>query len=92
MSFIDIQGIDNKAKVAELRTIKFWKIVDGDVEEISSLISACEHYGFFYLDLTGKGSGKMLEDLERLRALMKDWFNQPQDVKMETETLSNAHG
>jgi isopenicillin N synthase-like dioxygenase len=59
---------------------------------MDNLMSACEHYGFFYLDLTSKEAGNMMQDLEDLRSLMKVWFKQPVSSKMETPTISNAHG
>lgn len=92
MPFLDIEGIASEAKVAQLQTIAFWKLLDGDMEEVVKLVASCEHYGFFYLDLNGKGSRDMLQNLDQLRALMKEWFAQPLEKKLQTETLSNSHG
>lgn len=90
--FLEIDGISTKAKIAQLKTVRFWKLVEGDAVEMSKLMSACEHYGFFYLDLNSEDCSDMLRDLEGLQALMKDWFKKSQAEKLETVTVSHAHG
>jgi isopenicillin N synthase-like dioxygenase len=92
MPFLDIEGIPKGAAVAQLKTIRFSELLDRSETEMENLISACEHYGFFYLDLTSKEAGNMMQDLEDLRILMNDWFKQPVASKMKTPTISNAHG
>ncbi|EMD94524.1 hypothetical protein COCC4DRAFT_148663 [Bipolaris maydis ATCC 48331] len=92
MPFLDIEGIPKGAAVAQLKTIKFSELLDRSESEMENLISACEHYGFFYLDLTSNEAGNMMQDLKDLRILMKDWFKQPVSTKMKTPTISNAHG
>lgn len=92
MPFLNIEGIPNGAAVAQLKTIRFSELLDRSETEMENLVSACEHYGFFYLDLTSKEAGNMMKDLEDLRILMKDWFKQSVKSKMNTPTISNAHG
>lgn len=82
----------NKRNVANLTTIKFSNLVDGNETEMHKLRKACEHYGFFYLDLTGAGSGKFFENLETLDGLMKTWFAQSLEAKLKTESISLSHG
>lgn len=77
---------------AELHTITFSKLLDQDDAELAKMISACQTDGFFYLNLLDKGSDKMFKDLDNLTQIMKDWFAQPADSKLQTETVSNAHG
>ncbi|KAJ8118887.1 hypothetical protein OPT61_g232 [Boeremia exigua] len=92
MPFIDIEGIPKGAAVAQLKTISFSELIDRNEQEMSKLMSACEHYGFFYLDLTSVGASNMMKDLDDLRVLMGDWFKQPVTSKLKTPTISNSHG
>lgn len=79
-------------KTAELHTVIFSKLLDQDDVELAKMISACQRDGFFYLNLLDKGSDKMFKDLDNLTQIMKDWFAQPVESKLQTETVSNAHG
>jgi isopenicillin N synthase-like dioxygenase len=81
----------DKTPLANLKTIKFSQLVDGNEAVLKELTTACEHHGFFYLDLTDKGSGKMFRDLSKLRIIMKDWFAQPLSSKLKTESISLSH-
>ena len=92
MHFLDIEGIPKGAAVAQLQTIRFSDLLDRSEHEMDNLMSACEHYGFFYLDLTCRESANMFQDLDDLRLLMGDWFKQPLVSKLKTPTISNAHG
>lgn len=84
------EGVSN---TAELQTVNFAKILDKDEAEIRRLTSACENYGFFYLDLTDRACSRVIDDLHQLKQIMTSWFSQPTEKKIrETETLSNAHG
>jgi isopenicillin N synthase-like dioxygenase len=77
---------------ANLHTLNFCSLLNGDVAGRANLLSACEDYGFFYLDLRDWESGKMLKALEATWVIMKQWFGQPLEEKMKTETISDAHG
>lgn len=79
-------------KTAELQTLSFSKLVARDESELRALLSACETYGFFYLDLHDWKSGEMLRDRDGTDAILEDWFRLPLEVKEKTETLSDAHG
>ncbi|KAH7026710.1 uncharacterized protein B0I36DRAFT_366237 [Microdochium trichocladiopsis] len=77
---------------AHLHTLKFSSVIEGQAGTLATLVEACERDGFFYLDLSGWDSGDMLTSLQAAGALMKEWFKQPLDKKMATETISDAHG
>lgn len=82
----------DNVNTADLYTVKFDNLFDGDEQELTTLLKACERDGFFYLDLQGSGSGKLWKDLDRVGEIAKRWFAQPAEVKLETPTLSLAHG
>lgn len=58
--------------------------------ESKNLISACRNYGFFYLDLTSdKELCKLWDDM---LAIMKHYFEQSLDVKMQDARRSDNYG
>lgn len=77
---------------ANLHVLSFSRLLNGDKSELANLLSACEHHGFFYLDLRDWESGRMLQSLEATWRIMKPWFDQPLMDKLKTETISDAHG
>ncbi|KAK2603586.1 hypothetical protein QQS21_004266 [Conoideocrella luteorostrata] len=77
---------------ADLYTIKFDNLFDRDEKELQKLLRACERDGFFYLDLQGVGSERLWKDLDQLSGITRRWFDQPRAVKMDTPTVSLAHG
>lgn len=77
---------------ANLHVLSFSSLLRGDKSELANLLSACEYHGFFYLDLRDWQSGRMLQKLEATWRIMKQWFDQPLEVKLKTETISDAHG
>ena len=78
--------------LANLPTINWSRVLQHSEAEISALLSACETHGFFYLDMTDEGSAVFLEQLASINEITKEWFRQPPDKKMETETIGDAHG
>ena len=79
--------------LAKLDTVTFSKLLDRDPEQISKLMSACEHVGFFYLDISDRYSAPMLKNLEGVTSVMRDWFAQPDTVKRKELAISMAsHG
>ena len=78
--------------LANLPTIHWSRLLQHCEAEISALLSACETHGFFYLDMTDEGSAVFLEQLASINEVTKEWFRQPLDKKMETETIGDAHG
>ncbi|KAJ0269944.1 hypothetical protein Brms1b_010657 [Colletotrichum noveboracense] len=86
--------LDNNSGLeqANLHTLNFRSLVNKDEKSLSTLLSACENHGFFYLDLRDWESGSMLKNYESAGQIMKQWFNQPLEEKLRTETISDAHG
>ncbi|KAK1715146.1 hypothetical protein BDP67DRAFT_400276 [Colletotrichum lupini] len=81
------------APTANLDTVVFSKVLDRDPATIDKIISACENVGFFYLDISDQYSATMLENLDRLNIVMKDWFDQPTAAKRKELAISMAsHG
>lgn len=79
--------------IAQLDTVVFSKLLDRNPEQIKKLVTACEKDGFFYLDISDQYSAKMLETFAELSSLMKEWFAQPTEVKLEEFAISMAsHG
>ncbi|KAL6918433.1 hypothetical protein ACHAPO_008383 [Fusarium lateritium] len=77
---------------ANLKTITFDKLFDKDEAEVKRLIESCEKDGFFYLDLKSAASQKFWVDLQTIDHTTKEWFKQPVEKKLETPTVSLAHG
>jgi isopenicillin N synthase-like dioxygenase len=77
---------------AYFHTLSFSSLLDRDERELAILLTACENDGFFYLDLRDWESGSMLHNLQQAGQITKQWFDQPLDRKLETETLSDSHG
>jgi len=76
--------------VANLPTIEMNLLQAHDASEFEKLLKACEVYGFFYLNLENYGT--MLQDWQKVLDLMKDYFDQPLDVKMRDCRSSDTHG
>jgi hypothetical protein len=55
MGFIESEGIPKDPAIAQLKAVKFSDLLDRSGNEIENMMSACEHYVFFYLNFT---SGK----------------------------------
>ena len=72
--------------IANLQTIKFAPLLDRDETELKSLVRACEEDGFFYLDLSDQGAGKLFNNLDALSKLVKKWMKQPREKKCQTVT------
>ncbi|RSL43067.1 hypothetical protein CEP53_011883 [Fusarium sp. AF-6] len=92
MALVTSSSLYDNVNTADLYTVKFDNLFDGDEQELTTLLKACESDGFFYLDLQGSGSGKLWKDLDRVGEIAKRWFAQPAEVKLETPTVSLAHG
>lgn len=81
------------APTANLDTVVFSKVLDRDPATMEKIISACENVGFFYLDISDQYSATMLENLDKLNIVMKDWFDQPTAAKRKELAISMAsHG
>lgn len=78
---------------ANLDTVVFSKVLDRDPETMKTIISACENVGFFYLDISDQYSATMLNNLDKLNSVMKDWFAQTTEAKRKELAISMAsHG
>ncbi|KAJ7635340.1 2OG-Fe-II oxygenase family oxidoreductase [Roridomyces roridus] len=83
----------DELELAPLSTIAFHKLASGDAAEAQRLLDACATEGFFYLDLQGPHpSSKMVADHEALLDVMKTYFDQPHEVKMEDNIESVTDG
>jgi isopenicillin N synthase-like dioxygenase len=76
--------------VANLPSIEVDLLQAHDASEFDRLLKACEVYGFFYLNLENYGT--MLQDWHIVLDLMKDYFDQPLEVKMRDSRNSDTHG
>jgi hypothetical protein len=83
----------NQLELAALPTIDFAKLTSGDTSEAQRLLDACVTQGFFYLDLQGSNSSsKILADHYALLDVMKNYFDQPHEVKMGDNIESVTDG
>jgi hypothetical protein len=82
-------GFDPNPTIAR-QTVKFVTLLDQDRCELKKLVQACEADGFFYLDLSDRGSQKLFDDLESLSIFIKEWLNQPREKQCETITSKTA--
>ncbi|KAF2241165.1 Clavaminate synthase-like protein [Trematosphaeria pertusa] len=73
-----------------LPTIRLDHLRSGDTSESKKLIDACRNWGFFYLDLTS--DDVLCRQWEEMLVAMKDYFEQPLDVKMQDARQSDNYG
>jgi len=82
-----------QVEVAPLSTIDFQMLVNGNPAEVQRLLDCCVTDGFFYLNLQGPHpSSKILVDQDNLLGVMKDYFDQPHEIKMEDNIDSMTDG
>ncbi|PGG97401.1 hypothetical protein AJ79_09213 [Helicocarpus griseus UAMH5409] len=70
---------------SSLPTLRLDLLRAGDNAESKKLLDACRTYGFFYLDLTSDST--LCQYWEKILAVMKQYFEQPLEVKIQ-----DAHG
>lgn len=73
-----------------LTTISLDRLRAGDDAESKKLLSACQGQGFFYLDLST--DPELCALWEGMLARMKDYFDQPLEVKMQDARNSDNYG
>ncbi|KAH7371054.1 hypothetical protein BKA66DRAFT_536042 [Pyrenochaeta sp. MPI-SDFR-AT-0127] len=88
MAIKDING--TPVDESNLPTVRLDQLRAGNNAESKKLLEACRIHGFFYLDLTS--DPKLCNDWEELLAIMKQYFNQPLDIKMQDARGSDNTG
>lgn len=83
---------DEEVPICDLETMNFSRLLSQEPGEINKLLLCCQKDGFFYLDLQDIDGKRMLEDHQRLLALMRRFFNSPDDKKNEIGLPSLEHG
>lgn len=79
--------------IAPLATIDLARLIKRDEGEIAKLLSACVTHGFFYLDLQTSEQGRQIvSDEQGVLGFMREYFNQPHEVKMLDDRKSFTHG
>ncbi|CZT14697.1 related to gibberellin 20-oxidase [Ramularia collo-cygni] len=73
-----------------LTTISLERLRTGDAVEGKKLLSACQSQGFFYLDLSS--DLELCAQWEGMLGRMKDYFDQPLDVKLQDVRNSHNYG
>ncbi|KAI0388512.1 2OG-Fe(II) oxygenase family oxidoreductase [Xylariaceae sp. FL0594] len=82
----------DKSNTAYLQTLSFAKLANKDGKELEKLLDACQHQGFFYLDLAGSDAAQGLEDRLKALSLTKEWFDRPLEEKMKLRQDSVTKG
>lgn len=78
--------------VAQVPTVSFQKVLDGDDDELAKLLDVFATRGFMYLDLLEWRQGETAKMLHELHAILEEWFKQPVEEKSKATALSDAHG
>jgi hypothetical protein len=73
-----------------LPTINLDLLQAGNETESKKLLSACRNQGFFYLDLNS--DPELCKLWEGMLERMKDYFEQPLEVKMQDHRSSDNYG
>ena len=81
-----------EVQVAPLNTINYSRLSTKDLLEVDRLIKSCEELGFFYLDLENHPNGQILKDVNSIFRIIKDYFEQPLEVKKKDVTGVPTHG
>lgn len=71
----------NDGEIAELITINFKKLLNGDLRQSAQLLSACAEAGFCYLNLEDWKGNAYLDNVDSLLKVSKAYFAQPLEVK-----------
>lgn len=85
------QQVSSAIPVADLDTISYDKLLEGDSIETARLLENCKSLGFFYLDLAGAAQA-VLDNSQDVFKLMEEYFDQPLDVKLQDVRHSVTHG
>ncbi|RDL32345.1 Clavaminate synthase-like protein [Venustampulla echinocandica] len=75
---------------SQLSSLSLSRLEDNNPEESKRLFEACVNDGFFYLDL--RNHKQLLDDYDALLEIMKTYFDQPLDQKMNDDRKSDTVG
>ena len=81
---------DNNVVSRSLPTLHLDLLRTGNAAESKKLLHTCQTQGFFYLDLTS--DAEVCQQWEDLLLVMKQYFTQPLEVKMQDAKGSDNHG
>ncbi|CAI6338801.1 unnamed protein product [Periconia digitata] len=83
-------SIEKPVLSSSLPTLHLDLLLAADLNERRKLLNACRSHGFFYLDLSS--DLQMMGYWEQMLETMKDYFEQPLEVKMEDARGSDNTG
>ena len=79
-------------KCAYLPKLEWSKLQRKDPVEVEKLLSACQTYGFFYLNLVTPESDQVVRDWKGVLEFMDMYFDQPLEKKMLDDRKSDTYG
>jgi len=74
---------EREYQIADLAVISYEKLLRKNPAEMTSLLSACVNWGFFYLDLGGSNTENYLETMNALFGVSKEYFARPLEEKLK---------
>ncbi|KAJ5117103.1 2OG-Fe(II) oxygenase family oxidoreductase [Penicillium atrosanguineum] len=74
------------SKQAELKSISLAGLLEGNIDAVNNLVSACKENGFFYLDFRDDSTCKTLKDVEDLVVVGNKVFKLPLEEKERYST------
>ena len=90
MAFNHIATNGQSVVSSSLPTLHLDLLRSGHIGESKKLLDACRTHGFFYLDLTSDPT--LCQYWEEVLAVMKNYFEQPLEVKMQDARGSDNTG
>lgn len=82
----------HEVDVASLETINFGRLTAKEPAEVEKLLNACQMPGFFYLDFQNGPAKELIADVPEIYAVSKQYFDQPQEVKMKDYRAEQDRG
>ncbi|KAH8175722.1 2OG-Fe(II) oxygenase superfamily protein [Sarocladium implicatum] len=83
---------NNDFPTASLKTIKYSALENKDPQELENLMIASRDEGFFYLDFKDSSASSLPDKKRELLKVMKQYFDQPRQVKQEDSTGTPTRG
>ena len=87
-----VQYQGKPAPICDLESVDFSRLLSQEPQEVQKLLRLCKTLGFFYLDLQGIDGRRILDDEQQLLKVMRDFFDQPAEVKMDFNVPIQNHG